>query len=188
MNSYNSKYIYRYYKKNGGILSYRLYKDILAEHNRLISEEIIKGFWYFLPHRLGLIRIVLKKRHIQLTANETINGSVNWGESNKLKVVLLEEKKVLYECKKDSQGNIIWDNGGHKWLVYFTDNHYPMWIMVMGNWVHNMLGYSFTPTWANARALIAYRKENEDVDIQYKEISDGTSRDYLLKNITTENR
>lgn len=188
MEKVNCKDIYSFYKSNGGILSYNIFKAIVAENNSQNSYLIITlGYEYRLPYEGSILRIVKNKRRIKVTEdNNTIKGAVNWGESNKLKARLLEEGKVLYECKKDETGKIILDNGGEKWLVYHTDDFYYTWIRV-SPLEHHAHNFDFTPTWSNARALIA--SITEDSDILYKQGKEnGNSRSSFIKTIDTTNK
>lgn len=163
MNNYYCKDIYRFYKINGGKLSYSSFKSIIAEHNKLVSNLIMDtGYHFHIPHFLGIIRIFRTKRHIKINEAGNIVGAVNWGESNKLKAKLIEEGKTPYETIKDNNGKVISDNGGEKWLVYHVDEFYYNWGHLHDVMLHNSWNYRFTASWHNARALIAGLTENSE--------------------------
>lgn len=186
MINYNCKYIYKYYKKTGGKLTYRQFKDIIALNNQLIVDEIVKGYHFVIPHGIGVIRIIQEKRKISITEdNGTIKGQVNWGESLKLKARLLLEGKTLYECEKDKYGTILSDNGGERWLVYHIDNYFNKFIFARGGLLHNVWGYDFTPTWSNIKKLVAAPKE--DAELMYKE-ANGTNRRNFIEKFTSKSR
>lgn len=185
---YNTEEIYRFYRKNGGKLLYNTFKGIIVMNHQLLVKEMINtGYWYSVPHNIGLIRVVRNARYIGLNKNNNIHGAIDWKASNDLKEKFLSEGKTLYECKQDEEGNTISENDGEKWLVYRTDSHYYTFIMVKGVFLHNMMKYKYIPTFHNQRALVA--SITEDSELLYKEKSqNGTSRDFLLKCLNAAGR
>lgn len=178
---YNCKDIYTYYRKQGGTLAYSVFKEIIAESNKANSQLIIGGFEYVIPHRIGMLKIVRNERSVKVTENGTLKGAVDWKASNQLKQEIIDRGEIPYESTK-VDGRIVSDNGGTKWLVYRTDSCYYVWNKISGVMLHNGMKYRFTPTWTNARTLIA--SITEDSDLLYnvnKDRKNGTSRDYLRK-------
>lgn len=134
-----------------------IFKFIIAQQNKLNSIEILKGETLNLGFRLGAIRIQKKKRY---KGDENVENFmphnykvVNWGESNKFKAELIKRGILPYKAIKDEQGNIIGDNGGHKWLMYFTDDFSYWWYWnknsldkTKGIHIKNCKKFSFLPT------------------------------------------
>lgn len=182
MKSYNCKDIWRFYKLNGGKLDYNTFKLIVSESNKKNSNLIINnGYHYELPHFCGIIKIIRYDRHIKVNEAGNIDGAVNWGESLKLKKKIIEDGDIPYETVKDEKGKVVSNNGGVKWLVYHIDNFFYMWCCLLVPLLHNSETLEFTPTWHNARALIA--AINEDSEFLYKENvgNNGTGRNNFLK-------
>lgn len=144
-------------KLNNRNQSYNIFKFIIGQFNKKNSTEILKGETLSIGFKLGEIRIQKKRRY---KGDENVESMqphnykvVNWGESNKLKQELIDKGFTPYKAIKDEEGNIIGDNGGHKWLIYFTDDYSYWWYwhknsktMDKGIWVKNARRYSFLPS------------------------------------------
>lgn len=188
INTYNCRDIYKYYYANGGTLTYKEFKTIIAEkHKRVCNIVISIGYEYKLP--FTWIRVVRNPRNIKITENGTISGAVDWKASKKLKEEILSRNGILYECKKDAVGNIIWDNGGEKWLVYRTDDFYYTFQGTASVNSHNSdcknaSKYHFKPTWDNQRNLIA--SLTEESELLYRE-KYGSGRHDFVKNVIAVN-
>lgn len=152
-----SKINYELNKLKERTQKYPLYKFIIAQQNKLNSSEILKGETLNLGFRIGAIRIQKKKRY---KGDENVENFdphnykvVNWGESNKFKAELIKRSILPYKAIKDVNGKIIGDNGGHKWLMYFTDDFSYWWYWnknspdkTKGIHIKNAKKYSFLPT------------------------------------------
>lgn len=186
MEIYNCKDMYRFYRKEKGTLSYDTFKSIIAENHKELSKLIIGGYRYEIPHKVGLIEIIRGIRRIFINKNGNVHGGVNWKASNQLKQEIIDRGGLLYKAKIDKDLNVISDNGGEKWLVYYTDECYYAWYKVSGVFLHNAMKYRFTPTWSNLKLLNA--SITEDSDLLYNTIDsnkNGTSGKYLNKPLTT---
>lgn len=137
--------------------TYKVYKFIIGEFNKKTSIEILNGESLNLGFRLGSIRIQKKRRYKGDENVESFDPHnykvVNLGESNKFKQELIDKGFIPYKAIKDENGKVIGDNGGHKWLIYFTDDFSYWWYWNKHNkdvnkavGVRNVKKYSFLPT------------------------------------------
>lgn len=189
METYNCRDMYRFYRKEKGTLSYEVFKSIIAENNKLNSLLIIGGYQYEIPHKIGLIHIIRGVRKIFINKNGNVHGAVNWKASNQLKQEIIDRGELPYKAEVDKDLNVISDNGGEKWLVYYTDECYYAWNKISGVFLHNAMKYRFSPTWSNLKALNA--SITEDSDLLYNNVTgnkNGTSRDYLNKILAAKSR
>lgn len=179
INIYNTKDFYKSYRKEGGKLTYREYKDIIDDYHKKVSSLVMSGFIYDMPSEICTLKIIENKRKIKVKENGNLVCAVDWGESNKNKALLIENGKVPYKETKLEDGTIT-NNGGEKWLCYHTDDSYFIWIKISSIKLHNAMKYSFNVSWTNARALAKIDREEADLMFN-KRKGNGTSRDYLKR-------
>lgn len=138
---------YKIYLKDGGILSYDVYRAIVCEFNKASLEQILEGRILELGTNLAAIGIARVPR---------TGKRVDWVESNKLKEELIAEGKTPYHKERNPNGE--------KWYVYYTDDHYFRF-----HWdkyrcvIKNKTAYSFIPTQGpngNSRKLAKLLKDN----------------------------
>lgn len=98
---------------------YEIEKDILTG----LQEIVLSGKELKLPMGLEIIQLVKVDRNFK-------KAVVNWGESNKRKKYLIENNISIAQCiGYDAWQNPIFTEG-EKWLVYYTDDFYPMFKIV----------------------------------------------------------
>lgn len=127
-------------------LSLDVYKKIIYKFNEKISDEIVyKGYTLNLPFNLG--KICIKKVEI----SEWHKKRINWNKSNINKKELLLQGKIPFKVTlRDDKKVILEDNGGIKWLEYYTQQFDYLW-----NWkkkdvkVTNCQYFKFRPTLYN---------------------------------------
>lgn len=131
------KHIYQYYikdisKSSKYYLTYRLFRDICEDANKELSNEILEGYFFKMPYRLGTIRI--KKRKIDIN-----NLKPDFG---------------LFNKSNESYKN--------KHLNEHSNNYYVRyyWTKRVETLIKNKSVYSYIPTRANKRELAKRIKEN----------------------------
>lgn len=152
-NEFRLKDFYSTYHKRGGTLSLSEYKNIMQIFLRESLKGILDGNPLIMGYRLGKIEVQRNERNYK-------KPTINWGESNKYKAILLSEGKELYN-KETKQG--------HHWLVYFTDSYYYKYnwkkerVKAIGHVMvlHNILFYELKPFRNAQRALTNSVKGNE---------------------------
>jgi hypothetical protein len=169
----NTRYLYNYYRKTKSVKSpveYNVYKDIIIEFHKEISQKILDGYKFYPSSKLGIFSIKIQYR------KEVSNKYVDWNKSNKYKAYLLEQGKTLYEewwelngekVDKTTEGAIKVDNGGEKWIFHFKDSHYFGW-----SWQHtkktrftrHIKKYKFIATRFNKRQVNTI-KERTDIPL-----------------------
>lgn len=140
-------------KLEDSLVSQEGYRLFLITFNELIADAIIhKGYEYNFLGGISSIFIKRKKRYFKDDKAEGLttvhnNRVVNWGESNKKKKEIIARGGTPYQAVKDGNFNILSDNGGEKWLVYFEDD-YSFWVAwdKVNSRVSNKFLYSFVPT------------------------------------------
>lgn len=140
---YSAKDAYEAYRKKNPDTSvtYSLYKHIVAEFNKKVSERILDGEVFNMGHRLGTIRI----KRIPRSFNRP---SVDWYETNKLKKQGIN-KLIYYTDDYYFRWN--WDK--HRCAV------------------KNKSVYKFTPTAGakgNKKALVNRLRQDEFAYLNYK--------------------
>lgn len=131
------KHIYQYYIKDISEeskyhLDYKTFRNICEEFNKELSKEILEGYFFKMPYRLGTIRI--KKRKVDLK-----NLKPNFG--------LYNETDGEYK---------------NKHLNEHSNNYYVRyyWNKRIATLIKNKSAYSFIPTRENKRTLAKLIKEN----------------------------
>jgi len=131
------KHIYQYYIKDISKSSkyyqpYNIYRAICEDANKELSDEILEGYFFKMPYRLGTIRI--KKRKVDLNNLKPDFGLFNSSD---------EEFK-------------------NKHLNTHSNNYYVRyyWTKRVETLIKNKSVYSFIPTRANKRELAKRIKEN----------------------------
>lgn len=124
------KHSYQYYIKDIDenskyAVDYKTYRKICEEFNKELSNELLEGYFFKMPYRLGTIRI--KKRKIDFKNLKPDFGLFNNTEGG-LKNKHLNEHSDNYYCK------------------YHWNKRYA-------TIIKNRALYSFVPTRANKRAL-----------------------------------
>ena len=131
------KHIYQYYikdisKSSKYHQSYKVFRGICEDANKELSNEILEGYFFKMPYRLGTIRI--KKRKIDIN-----NLKPDFG---------------LFNKSEESYKN--------KHLNDHSDNYYVRyyWTKRVETLIKNKSVYSYIPTRANKRELARRIKEN----------------------------
>lgn len=130
--TYNTREIYKFYRKHGGDLDYKTFSEVCSEFNQSAMDKIIlEGGELPLGFNLSTISVIRIKRNYK-------NPKVNWHASNIRKEELLRDGKSLWN--KDNPE-------GAKWLIYYTDEEYCRFYWSKSkSRVLNKTVYHFTPT------------------------------------------
>jgi len=131
------KHIYQYYIKDISKTSkyyqpYNIYRAICEDANKELSNEILEGYFFTMPYRLGTIRI--KKRKIDIN-----NLKPDFG--------LFNESDGTYKNKHLNQ------HSNNYYVRYY-------WTKRVETLIKNKSVYSFIPTRFNKRELAKRIKEN----------------------------
>lgn len=131
------KHIYQYYikdisKSSKYYQSYKIFRAICEDANKELSNEILEGYFFKMPYRLGTLRI--KKRKIDINNLKPDFGLFNKSEEN-------------YK---------------NKHLNEHSNNYYVRyyWTKRVETLIKNKSVYSYIPTRANKRELAKRIKEN----------------------------
>lgn len=111
--SHNLKSIYNICVKNELIPKDTTYKEFfttLNTYHREISDKIMKSYIHKPNEQLGSFNVIRDIRR---------GKTINWGESNKLKDLLIKTGKVPYNKETAPDGEM--------WHIYYTDNDYFKW-------------------------------------------------------------
>lgn len=130
------KHIYQFYIKDIDrdskyYIDYRTFRTICEEFNKELSSEILEGYFFKMPYRLGILRI--KKRKIDIN-----NLKPDFGEYNKSEI----KNKHLNEHSNN----------------YYVKYH---WNKRFATLIKNRSLYSFIPTRANKRTLAKLIKSDQ---------------------------
>lgn len=178
--------LYKIYVREGGILSYLKYKEVMEMFMKEIIKKIVStGFEFSMPYYCGLLRVQQIERKFSIKEDGTVKGAIDWGNSNKLKADIIERGELPLVVYKDDKGEKIGDNGGTAWLCYFTTSTYFCWTWVSHINMKNCLKYKFDITWSNSKILSS--SINEDSNLLFKMINkdNGTNKDYINRIFTT---
>lgn len=111
-------------------IEYNIYRSICEDANKMLIEELIDGFFFKMPYRLGILRI---KKH-----------KINF-----------KNLKFNYPLYKESEGEI-----KNKFLNEHTGGYYCLFYWNKQECVvRNKTAYCFIPTRTNKRALAKQLKE-----------------------------
>lgn len=119
------------------------FRNVIAKFNNEISDEIVyKGYTFKIGCGLGVVRIR------KVLTDKRIKKRINWNESNKKKKEILARGGIPYKVLvRDEEGNILEDNGGEYWHVYFTGAFDYLWYWSKNrNIMLNSAYYKFRPT------------------------------------------
>ena len=155
--NYNILDIYEDYKKIvKDPVEKDLFKEVCAEFNIGIIEEILDGKTFNMGHNLSTLSVVRVSR-------DPRSPRVDWGESNKYKKELLEEGKDLYNSETGD---------GEKWHIYYIDEFYCKYYWKKGKCrIPNKSVYRFTPTRGmkgNKEKLITMLKKDDLAYLKFK--------------------
>lgn len=106
---YGTEDYYKYYKEQGGTLTYSKYAKILRRFNVLIGEVIVNNeYSYKLPAKLGIITVKKVKTFIKFVDGKVkTNLPIDYKETNKLweiDPVAKSERRRIYIENKHSNG------------------------------------------------------------------------------------
>ncbi len=90
-------------KQKKPVIDYKLFKSVLSEYNKAARVKLLQGKTLDLLNNLG-------KLYFKLIERNPKNPVIDWGESKKLKQLLIDKGKFV--------------EGKTKWLVYFADDNY----------------------------------------------------------------
>ena len=134
----------------------KLYRSICSEFNIMIIDYILEGGKLKMGNNLSTISI------IRLDRNNS-KPSIDWGESNKYKNLLLSQGKTLYNHETGK---------GEKWYIYYTDSEYCRYYWNKGKCkVSNKSVYKFIPTRGlkgNKEKLISLLQDDELAYLKFK--------------------
>lgn len=105
-----------------------IFKFTIHRSNQLNLNLVVnKGTRMSLRCGLGSLKIQKKRRYLGTRfeiENDLNRGkNVNWGLSLKKKAELIEQGILPYKATRDADGQVISDNGGEMWFVYFTSTY-----------------------------------------------------------------
>lgn len=129
--SLSTKDMYKFYKTKYPEAKepYWMYKEVLARFNKKASDAVIFGQVLNFGNRIGNLLIKKIRRNYK-------KAIVDWGESKRLKAEILVSGKELYlewyelngiKVDETTEGAELKNNGGEKWLIYFSDPWYLRW-------------------------------------------------------------
>lgn len=177
----NLQDLYKIYTKEGGVLSYNKYKEVIIAFNKELINKIIKtGYIFVAPYKCGTIKVIQLERKFTIKEDGKIKGAVDWGASNKLKAEIIERGEIPYKAEKDSNNKIIGDNGGVEWMCYFTTPTYFSWAWTANINMKNCLEYTFDITDTNALTLSRSITDNSYLLFKLRK-RNGTNKDYLRR-------
>lgn len=184
---YNLQDLYKIYIREGGILSYNKYKEVVSSFMKKLIEKIIKtGYEFSMPYHCGLIKVIQLERKYSITERGTVRGAIDWGESNKLKAEIIERGEIPLVNHRDEDNNITGNNGGVEWLCYHTSTTYFSWIWTAHISMKNCLRYTFDITQTNSRKLSSSISDNSYLLFKLRK-NNGTNKDYLDKIFASAN-
>lgn len=186
MSQINTKALYKFYMKNGGILEYSLFKKIIDDFHKTIVERCLEGETFAAPSSVGVFKIFKRKRIFKIKEDGKLQATVNWGESKKRKKELEEKGVLLYKPIYDDLGNIVGDNGGEKWIVYKTNKWVYFWQRIANIYLSNGMRFHFKPSFHNERLVNKTLNEDNDWKIQTFEKNNGKSNFNYLKQINSK--
>lgn len=171
----NLKDLYKIYIREGGVLSYNKYKEVIETFNKELIQKIIKtGYEFEAPYRCGIIKVIQLERRYSVTETGTIRGAIDWGESNKLKAVIIANGDLPLKG----------DNGGEPWLCYHTSATYFSWVWTAHINMKNCLRYTFDITTGNSRILSKSINDNSYLLFKLRK-RNGTNKDCLSRVFAT---
>lgn len=171
--------LYKVYKKDGGELPYNKYKEVMNVFVKNIMTKImITGYRFSMPYHCGLMQVIQLERKVKIKDNGNIKGSVDWGESNKLKQKIIDDGGLPLKMFKDDKGNIVGDNGGQAWICYFTTPTYFKWAWTAHINMKNCLRYTFDVTRDNSNTLHENINDNSYILFKLRK-NNGNNKDYL---------
>ena len=114
-------------------ISYEIYRHVLVDYYKAIMNEILNGYRYKLPHRLG--SIVVTKRLVNI--RKLTNHGIDWVES-------VKNKKVVYHLNAHSKNYI------YRFMWHKENTLVP-----------NLYFYKFVASRSNKRALAQIIKNKQ---------------------------
>lgn len=120
MIKYASKDIYKFFtEKNGKLVDKTTFSSILKAYNKAFMELVItEGVKLSIGGTTGHIQVVKKERRLR---GGKLAMQADFPSSLKIKREIIARGGIPLENYKDDEGNIIGNNGGEPWLVYYTD-------------------------------------------------------------------
>ncbi len=132
--THSAKAMYAYYKKKfpTSKITYWMFKEVIARHNRRASDAIIFGSVFNLGSRLG--QVFIKK----IRRNYT-KAVPDWGASQQRKAELIRQG-ITPKDQTHPQGE--------EWIIFYTDPWYLRWAWSKKRIckVKNQTVYKFVPT------------------------------------------
>jgi hypothetical protein len=116
---YKTRDIFKFYKKDEGIVEYKVFSNIVSEFNGMIMRLIIdEAHEFVMPSRLGSLRVRKRKVKLELNADGKIDKSKltpDWFKTRKLwdeiyKDIPIEEinkipnKRIIYNLNEHTDG------------------------------------------------------------------------------------
>lgn len=108
------------YKSFKGPYSKEEYIECIKAMNATLGDMLATRQYFFtLTKGLGVLAVKVVKRHLR-------KSHIDHHASFQYKKELIEKGLTPLEHYRDSEGNIIGNNGGEEWLVYRTDESYRL--------------------------------------------------------------
>ena len=141
---YRSVDVFKYYKKNGGIVkNQRLFTRVnRAFWETMIDEMLDNNFEFTFKHRMGTLRIIKRKKQLKLKEGKLDTSNIKpdwkatkllWMENPKAR----EQKKLIFHMNEHTEGY---------WFMFKWDKATACF--------RNKLAYSFVATRANKKKLV----------------------------------
>lgn len=154
--SYTLDHIYKEYIDEHDFIDKKIFRDICAEFNIEIIEDILEGRTFHMGSNLSSLSIVKMER-------DPRNPKIDWGESNKYKAELIANGEDLYNSETGQ---------GTKWHIYYTDEYYCKFYWRKGRCrIPNKSVYRFDATRGikgNKEKLIKLLKTDELAYLKFK--------------------
>ena len=154
-------------------ISYTKFREIIKYMNMKVMDQISDGRSFEMGEALGNI---FTKRFESTNLDEK-KVSKNWGKTRKLKQEIIDRGETPLVNYKNDQGEIIGDNGGVPYFVYFTDLfiiRYKWWRYKRANenfktgfkyGLMKIMRYYFKPTKEN-RLLLSSKTRAEEQELE----------------------
>ena len=150
-------WVYKDYEENvKAPIDKKIFVEICNDFNVMIFDYLLEGKEFNMGYNLSTLSIVRIERDPNFP-------KIDWGESNKYKQELLDERERLYNHETGK---------GVKWYIYYTDGYYCKYYWRKGKCkVKNKSVYRFDATKGikgNKNKLINLLKEDDLAYLKFK--------------------
>lgn len=143
-----------HYRKVRKRIPFKEYKTILDAGMERLSKAIVESnAKVYFPY-IGSLGVTIEKNRFK-------RKSINMVESRKLREAIIADGGKPLKYEKDAKGNIIGDNGGEEWLIYYYNPIICAWRIQSSKTIMvEDVPYSFTACRENKRKLHKFIESN----------------------------